>query len=49
MFNPEAYGINLISEAEPSCWCTCGCSGGAGCDSGMGAGMEEPYTEGKCS
>ncbi len=46
MFNPEAYGIYLLSASEPSCWCTCGCTNGAGCGSGMGAGMSEPVVVG---
>ena len=48
LFDPIAFGANLIDAMANACSCWCTCNAGAGCGAGQGAG-QEPIIHGDCS
>ena len=41
IFDPIAFGVNLIDAQALACSCGC-CGGPTACGGGQGAGMDEP-------
>ena len=41
LFNPIAFGANLIDAQAQACSCGC-CGGPTACGAGQGSGMDEP-------